>query len=158
MRKEEKRLILILVLITVVVIGVVWAITNNNKKKQENNTNVVQEENKTEEYVQKLEDGSKLNVSDELQKSKKIDGLEITNIQLREIGGITTLLADVSNKTGSATNDKMVKVEVLDKSGNTIVTLRGLIDAMPADGSVQLNMAVTADVANAYDFKISNDQ
>lgn len=158
MRKEEKRLIIILVLITVVVIGVVWGITNHNKNKKDNNTNVTEQENVVEEYVQKLEDGSKLNVSDKLQKSKKLDGLEITNIQLREIGGITTLLADVSNKTGSATTDKMVKVEVLDKSGNTIVTLRGLIDAMPADGNVQLNMAVTADVANAYDFKISNDK
>ena len=33
--------------------------------------------------------------------------------------------------------------------------LKGIIDPIEANGKVQLNMAVTADVANAYDFRIS---
>ena len=45
---------------------------------------------------------------------------------------------------------------VLDKSGNTITTVRGIINAMNAGETTQLNMGVTADVANAYDFKVSN--
>ena len=109
----------------------------------------------TEQYVQNTPDGSNVNVSDTLHKTKTLDGLEISNIQLKEVGGITTLLADVENKSGSATSDKMIKVEVLDKSGNTITTLKGVIDAMPAGKKVQLNIAVTADVSNAYDFRIS---
>ena len=96
-----------------------------------------------------------INKSEELQKTKKVNGLEISNIQLRETGGITTLLADVKNTTGAETEDKTVKVEILDKQGNVITRLLGPIDSIPSGGTVKLNVAVTADVANAYDFRIS---
>ena len=95
-------------------------------------------------------------LSEELRKTKTLDGLEFTNIQLKEIGGITTLLADVENKTSSATNEKVVSVKILDKSGNTITELKGIIDSLQPSAKSQLNIAVTADVANAYNFEISN--
>ena len=47
----------------------------------------------------------------------------------------------------------MIKVN---KNGNVITTLKELIEKIPLNGKIQLNMAVTADVANAYDFRISN--
>ena len=153
MKSSEKKMILVIILIGVVIIGglLLW------QKKGNNKTNVAEsEDSNVEEYVQKLEDGSKLNVSEELQKTKTLDELEITNIQLKEIGGITTLLADVNNKGSVQTEEKKVKVEILDKNGETITTLKGIIDKIPAGESVQLNMAVTADVANAYNFRISN--
>ena len=103
-----------------------------------------------------MEDGSKLNVSDELQKTKTLDGLEITNIQLKKIGGITTLLADVNNKSSIQIEERKIKVDIVDKNGETITTLRGIVDKILAEGSIQLNIAVTADVSNAYDFIISN--
>ena len=81
-----------------------------------------------------------------------------SNIQLKETGGITTLLADVKNTTGVETEDKTVKVEILDKQGNVITRLLGPIDSIPAGGTVKLNVAVTADVANAYDFRISEQK
>ena len=153
MKSSKKKMILVIILIGVVIIGglLLW------QKKGNNKTNVAEsEDSNVEEYVQKLEDGSKLNVSEELQKTKTLDELEITNIQLKEIGGITTLLADVNNKGSVQTEEKKVKVEILDKNGETITTLKGIIDKIPAGESVQLNMAVTADVANAYNFRISN--
>lgn len=120
MKPEEKKLILILVIITVVVGVIAFFAMRGNNNKNNNGTQQANKENVTEEYVQKLEDGSKLNVSEELRKTKTLDGLEFTNIQLKEIGGITTLLADVENKTSSATDEKVVSVKILDKSGNTI--------------------------------------
>ena len=157
MKKEEVKMIIILLLITVLVIGGL-RLWKNSKNEDEGNKNkvVTQNEHAQEEFVQKLEDGSKLNISDKLLSTKQLDGLEITNIQLKETGGITTLLANVENKTGQAVQEKMVKVEILDKSGNVITTLRGIIDSMSVGESVQLNIAVTADVANAYDFRISS--
>lgn len=156
MKKEEKRFILILVVIGIIVIGIIWGINNSKNKPQNNITNTQQEENKLEEYVQKMEDGSKLNVSDELQKTKTLDGLEITNIQLKEIGGITTILADVNNKNTVQIEERKIKVDIVDKNGEIITTIKGKLDKIPAGESVQLNMAVTADVSNAYDFIISN--
>ena len=146
---------LMLVLMVLAVIMVIIIMVNTFRKKGQENVGQVQGEVQEEEYVQELSDGSKLNKSEELQKTKKVNGLEISNIQLRETGGITTLLADVKNTTGAETEDKTVKVEILDKQGNVITKLLGPIDSMPAGGIVKLNVAVTADVANAYDFRIS---
>ena len=153
MRKNEKKTLLITIIIGVIIIGGLILWTNSRKAKptsgNETNTN-------TEEFVEVLEDGSKLNKSEKFSKTKKLDGLEIRDIQYREIGGITTLLATVENKSGKAVEKRWIKVDVLDKSGNTITTVRGIINAMNAGETTQLNMGVTADVANAYDFKVSN--
>ena len=145
---------LMLVLMVLAVIMVIIIMVNTFRKKGPENVGQVQGEEQ-EEYVQELPDGSKLNKSEELQKTKKVNGLEISNIQLKETGGITTLLADVKNTTGVETEDKTVKVEILDKQGNVITRLLGPIDSIPSGGTVKLNVAVTADVANAYDFRIS---
>ena len=156
MTKEERKFIITIIIIGVIIIGIVLIVKNSENKTSKNNMNVTEKTENVAEYVQNIPDGSKVNVSDTLRKTKTLDGLEITNIQFKENGGITTLLADVENKSGKATSDKMIKIEVLDKSGKTITTLSGIIDAMPAGGKVQLNLAVTADVSNAYDFRISN--
>ena len=152
--KGITRITLILVAIGVVLVTIlIWSMARNNSKKEELGADTTQ--NVTEEFVQNLSDGSKLNTSEELQKTKKVDGLEITNIQLREIGGITTLLADVTNTTQSAVKSKIISIDILDKTGNKITTVRGIIDNVEAGAKVQLNASVTADVANAYDFKVN---
>ena len=157
MKYEDKKTIIILVLFAVIVVAAICIIGSIMKKTSKVETEVAKQntETNTEKYVQKLEDGSKLNVSDELRKTKNVEGLEISNIQLKEIGGITTLLADVENKTGKATERKMVKIDILDNSGNVITDVQGVMDTIKAGEKVQLNTAVSADVANAYDFRIN---
>ena len=137
----------------ILVIILIWSTIRNNNRKKE----LEAEANQTvkEEFVQNLSDGSKLNTSKELQKTKKVDGLEFTNIQLREINGITTLLADVTNTTKTKVNTKVVSIEILDKTGNKITTVRGVIEDLEAGAKFQMNTSVTADVANAYDFRVN---
>ena len=146
---------LMLVLMVLAVIMVIIIMVNTFRKKGPENVGQVQGEVQEEEYVQELSDGSKLNKSEELQKTKKVNGLEISNIQLRETGGITTLLADVKNNTNHEIQERNITIEVLDKQGNVITSLNGTIDTVGAGEKVKLNVAVTADVANAYDFRIS---
>ena len=62
MKPEEKKLILILVIITVIV-GIIAFFAMRGKNNQNSGTQT-KPENVTDEYVQKLEDGSKLNVSE----------------------------------------------------------------------------------------------
>ena len=155
LRKERGVSILTLVVVVLIAIMIIIILVNAFRKKGQENVDATQGTEQGQEYVQTLSDGSKLNKSEELQKTKKVNGLEISNIQLRETGGITTLLADVKNTTNKETEDKTVKVDILDKQGNVITRLLGPIDSIPAGGPVKLNVAVTADVANAYDFRIS---
>ena len=156
MSKGTKTILIIIAIWVVILLGIV-IIKNVSKNNKTAEVPEVAEENTVveEEYVQTLADGSKLNKSEELKSEKKLGTLSIGNIQLREVGGITTLLADVVNPTNTESARKKVKVEILDKQGKVITELKGIIDPIEANGKVQLNMAVTADVANAYDFKIS---
>ena len=135
--------------------------TNNNQVQTQNTVsqNETQDkENKVEEkYVQELPDGSKLNTSTKLNKDKKLGDLTITNIQFKEEDGITRLTADVENTSNTKTKKKNVKVKVLDEKGSKITELKGIIDPIEAKGKVQLNMGVTIDVSNAYDFEISEE-
>ena len=155
---QEKGITAIaLVVITLIAIMLIIIMVNTFRKKEPENVGPVQGEEQgieQEEYVQILQDGSKLNKSEELLKEKKLDELEISNIQLKETGGITTLLADVKNNTNHEIQERDVTIEVLDKQGNVITKLNGTIDTVEAGGKVQLNMSVTGDVANAYDFRI----
>lgn len=154
MKKNTRILIVAVALI--LIIAIVLVIGNKQKRNEKDLAKRV-EESIVEDNVRSLEDGTKLNTSKELEKTKKIDGLEITNIQLKENGGITTLIADVKNPTKQDKEKVKIKVETLDETGKTIVTLRGKIEPIKAGETTKLNMAVTVDVANAYDFKITKE-
>ena len=154
--------LIIAVIAVIIVVGIVWSKTH--KKQEENNQiEVSQEENTNtenvveEKYVEELSDGSKLNTSSKLNKDKKLGNLTITNIQFREVEGITRLIADVENTSNEKTEKKRVNVKVLDEQGNKIAELKGIIDPIEAKGTTKLNMGVTIDVSNAYDFEISEE-
>ena len=155
MSKGTKTILIIIAIWVVILVSVVIIKNAGKEDKIAEAPEVTEENTVEEEFVEKLADGSKLNKSEELKEEKKLGTLSIGNIQLREVGGITTLLADVVNPTNTETERKKVKVEILDKQGEVITELKGIIDPIEANGKVQLNMAVTADVANAYNFRIS---
>lgn len=150
MKKGEKKFLILLIAITIIVI--IIFIATRGKKKEEN----IVEENNTakEEFVQVLDDGTKLNISTKLNEAKKVNGLEFGNIQLTERDGQSVLLADVKNNTANATELTLVDVTLLDKEGNTIVTVGGIIAPLEAGESTQFNTSMTLDYANAYDFKV----
>ncbi len=157
MRDSEKRLILILILVGVVIIGglLIW---RNSRRNAEVPMASSDEENEVEEFVQVLDDGSRLNVSDALSKTKTVDGLEFKNMQLLESNSITSLLVDVENKSGTSLNTySLVSIEFLDKNGSVITEVSGYLDPVNVGETVQMNLACSSSpaVANAYDFRIT---
>ena len=159
-KSNQKGITLIaLVLIIVGVVVLVGILLNVVFKKDKTPNNPqVGIENKQEEvnneFVYEMEDGSKLNVSEELQKEKKVGNLKVSNIQLKETKGITTLLADVENTGKTESAERMLKIEVIDKNGKEIATIRCPIDPVKPGEKVQLNTSITANIANAYDFRV----
>lgn len=148
MKKDEKRMILILIVALVVVLGIFLA--NRNKKEE----NEVKENKVAEEFVQVLEDGTKLNTSTELGKTKQVGAFKFEKIQLTEQGSQTVLLAEVSNTSNSKTEVTIVDVILLDRNGEEIVKVKGIIKDLEPGESTQFNTSMTLDYANAYDFKI----
>ena len=153
MKKKEKRMILILLVILVIAI-VIFAVTKN-KKGNNNNENTEVENKPVEEFVQVLEDGTKLNTSTKFNESREVNGFKFENIQFTEQNGQSVLLADVTNNTEEAITDyTLVDVILYDKNGQEIITLGGIISPLQPGEKTQFNMSSTLDYANAYDFKI----
>lgn len=150
MKDNEKKMLIILLII--LVIAIIIFVVNKNKK--ENNNENAEENNTVEEFVQVLEDGTKLNTSTKLSEAKEVNGLKFENMQLTEQNGQSVLLADVTNNSGKATNLTIVDVVLLDKNGQEIITVGGIISPLQAGEKTQFNTSMTLDYANAYDFKI----
>lgn len=147
--------VLILIIITVVVTRKI--IAKNNKNEQVNNvTNQIenQVENETEKNVKVLEDGTKLNISSKLKENKKLDNLEIKDIQLTFKNGVTNLLCNIQNTSNKKTNIQNVDIILQDETGKTIYSMQGIIEEIESGETKQFNTSITADFANAYDFKI----
>ena len=154
MKKQEKRMILILLAVLAIVI---IALVINKNAKKENKENKAETANNTvaEEFVQVLEDGTKLNTSEQLNKTKQVGAYKFENMQLTEQGSQTVLLADVTNTSSSATNMQLLDVTLLDKNGKEIVTIGGIILPLQPGAKTQFNTSMTLDYANTYDFKIT---
>lgn len=156
MKSNEKRLILILIVILVIVIGIKISRGKKNNMAGTENTNqvVVQSSQKEEEYVNLLADGTKINTSKALAKDRKFQDLDIKDIHLIKQDGTTMLIANVENNTAKATERKKIALNLLDEKGQVMITIKGIIDAMEPGGTFELNIGVTSDFANAYDFEI----
>jgi hypothetical protein len=129
----------------------------SNNSSKEDNLEAEKIELSDIDYVV-TDDGTKVNNSETLKSEKNLNGLKISNIQLTtDPDGKTTLLADVENTTSSATTTKFVKISILDKSGTVLAEVDGMIVALEAGETTQLNVGTSADYANAYDFEIEED-
>ena len=156
-RKKEKRIIVILLIILIIAIAVFVINNNKNKKNGKNaeNENTAYENEDPEEFVQVLEDGSKINTSEELNKTKQIGTYKFENIQLAEQNNQTVLLANVTNTGNKATEMQLVDVTLLNKNGEEVITIGGIIEALEPGADTQFNSSMTLDYSNVYDFKIT---
>ena len=151
-KKQGIRIVdIVLIIIIAIVIIIVAKKIISNKKAKENNQI---QNTETEQYVTVLDDGTKLNNSSKITENKKLQGLEITNTQITYNDGVTNLLANVKNTTKSNIDMQEVTIVLLDKHGKELYQMPGIIEAVKAGETVQFNSSITADFANAYDFKI----
>ena len=148
-------LILLVILIIAIVIFVVSKNTNKKINTNENTSTTQLENTEPEEFVQVQEDGTKLNTSTELNKEKQVGNYKFENMQLTTQDNQTVLLADVTNTGSNKTDIQLVDVTLLDKDGNEIITVGGIISQLEPGEKTQFNTSMTLDYANTYDFKIT---
>ena len=151
MKRNEKKWILVLVAITVLLIIVLIV---KNSKKEVTKENSKQLGANTQEYVQVLENGTKLNTSTKLKETKMLDSLEIGNIQLTNKNGQSVLLADVKNTGSMETQVMLINIVLLDETGTEIATVPGIISPLKVGESTQLNTSMQQDYVGIYDFRV----
>ena len=157
MKAKELMIVLGIVIILLVVIIVGKSINKDEQQQVQNPTIGVTQNDQAnkEEYVEIQADGTKVNTSNQLAKTKTVEGLEISNIQLTENGNLSKLTADVKNPTSQTKGDFAVKITILDKNGKEMATIGGYIDKVNPGETVKLSASATVDFANAYDFKVT---
>ena len=161
-KKKKIKLPIGLIIIVLIVLIVVEIIQMNkkedkNEEKVQNTTVQTQEDEvkeEKEEYVQVLQDGSKLNISEKLKENKKIGSLVLKDIQLTYKDGVTTLLANVENTSKETSKQKEVEITLVNEKEEKLYTLKGVIEEIEPGASKQLNSSITADFANAYNFTV----
>lgn len=153
MKSNEKKMILVLIIVAIIIIAVLVKVRNSNNGGTAID-NTTDENTVVEEFVEVLEDGTKLNVSDKLSETKTFGNYEISNIQLTEQNGQSLILADVKNTGDVKTDVVLIDITLLDKEGIEITTIGGIIGDIEPGATVQLNASATTDFANAYDFTV----
>lgn len=155
--RKNKKIITTLIVIVVVLVGVILVLEKlySNQNFKENQYENKQEENSiTEKYVEELEDGTKLNISNKLNETKMLEGLKISNIQLTYKNGMSIIIADVENTTNGDIGLTPINLKLYDEQGNILETLDGLISEVKSGEKTQLNIGISSDYANAYDISI----
>ena len=120
-----------------------------SKEKQEDG----EEEN--EKYVTQETNGTKVNNSDKLEETRKVANFEITDITLKSINNESNLLAQVKNVGTTDMEDiTEVTITVLNENEEEIAKMQGIIAALKAGETTELNVWTGIDIANAYDIRI----
>lgn len=146
MKKEEKRFILILIGISIIIITVLYFITHKPEEKPEiepsNNSNIQEQQ------------GTKTVTSEKLNQTKKIDGIDITNISITEINGLAQVSANVTNTTSTEKAEFSIKIKMLDKNGTVLQELRALVGKTKPGETRQILASVDMDITQVQDIKI----
>lgn len=148
-RKKKRRIITIcsIMIIILIVACITYLIIRKNNKNPS-------EVSKEEQYFTVLEDGTKVNNSPRIKESKQFDELDITNIELREKGEITQLIAIVKNNTNNVKGGYPANMVFVDENSNELAQMGIYIKELQPGESTTLNASITFDYTNAYDIII----
>lgn len=157
-KKEGINLVVLclIILITIlIIIGIVRGVTKVKKIDDETSEIQLQGEMEEEKNIRLLSDGTKLNISPKLNTNKDFNGLLIKGIQLTYKDGVTNLLAKVVNTTEERTEMIEIEIDLINKNGDSIYKWQGIIGDIEPNEETILNNSITADLSNAYDFRIN---
>ena len=163
MTDKEKKVVFALIGIMVVILLIVILVrqvggddnTNTATMNETSTTNIATANE--EQYVTQLDDGTKLNTSEDLRGVKTYNDLEISNIQVTSQDGRTVIIADVKNNASTDHEAEIVKLTFLGENDEILDVTYPVMPTIPAGGTEQLNSTTTVDAANFKDFIIEAD-
>lgn len=150
MKKKQLKKIITLVIIIFLIIASIILIKLFTKNASKNN----KLDDNNEIFSKITSDGTRINISEKLNENKKIDDLDITNIELKSDGQVTQLTALIKNNTGKVKGDYTAKVIFVDSNNTKIAEMGIYIKKLQPGESTILNGKITFDYTNAYNFNI----
>lgn len=156
MKKNEAKAIFTIIAIMVIILVIVFVVTRKNNDETEGQDTNTANNTVTEEFVEVMEDGTRVNTSNKLAETKTFDGLEVSNITLTEKNNESYIRATVKNTTSQVKGDDYITLTIVDKNGKTLTEVDGYLDTLQPGSTATLSIRASADFANAYDFKVSS--
>ena len=135
MKKQIKSLLALLLVVTLVT-G--CGCTNKDNKK--NNA----------------KDDVKVNTEENVIKDQTFEGLTFTNTSLTTTNGVSTLITEVSNSTGSDYTLEEFTITIKNKAGEVITTIPGYVGDVIKNGETRtINSSIDIDLSSASSIEYS---
>lgn len=163
MKNEENRMsfftvAMIIVVLVVMLLVLKFYVFDNFLKEDTKNVDEKAEvvdgvtDIEGEDYI-KIEDGVKINISQNLEEEKELDGFIFSDFYIYSVDGATRIEFDVENMLETR--------EVLDDFKINVYTEKGKVgrfsckgDSFAAKQTKRLSVTVNADIANLYDIEL----
>ena len=154
MKKIKNKGIFLILIGIVILISILVLVANKKEVNDSSQNNETKKENAIS-YVKEVEEGVQLNTSSKIREEKKLGDLTIKEAQLTTKSGMTSFLADVKNNGTIKTETKLVTVKLLNKNGEVLATLTGVINPLEPGGTTELNIATTSNYIESFDYTIT---
>ncbi len=163
-RHNKKIKAFLIIMILAIIVGATIYIKSHKKENIEDKTNnhISTEEMKEQAPLidmnntenAKIENGEKVNLSENLKKEKKISGLKITNIKLHTESGISYFNAIVENISEKDYAGGIVNLKFKKSDDSVLANVEASIPAIKVKGKGLINASTTADIVNAADVEL----
>lgn len=161
MEEKDNKFIIILVIVLIMVIAIVgllaWGLNDSKNENMPSQTQIEEDSMLTgSKYVTEEIKGLRINNSEKVKETKYLDGLEIKITQLSSIDNRTTFLGTAKNTTNERIEASDIILIIYDDKGNELAkeNIGNVIQPVDANQEIELNISITNDYANAYDFKL----
>ena len=101
-------------------------------------------------------DDVKVNTEESVIKDQTFEGLTFTNTSLTTTNGVSTLITEVSNSTGSDYTLEEFTITIKNKAGEVITTIPGYVGDVIKNGETRtINSSIDIDLSNASSIEYS---
>ena len=175
LRKKKKIFFVILVILIIITILLIIVNLKNNKELKTEVEKVEEVQNNTvsletqvnpdssiednpsiegNDYIEVVSENIKVNTSKKLKEDKIFGIYKLTNINLQYTTQGTELTADVETTSTENISGKNIKIEFYNNKGDVVSIMGGYMPQVKPGQTTTLSISTTADVTNAYDFKM----
>lgn len=153
-----KKNIIAIILIIILIFISLLIIKNYGKNKGIEDSEITIESKKDiviKEYVEELVDETLNNNSEELKKSKKIHGLEISNIKITGKDNEAKIMINIKNTSKKVKEERDITLVMLDKDKNEIGKIgANLSSELKLNETMTIEIKTEINFINTYDFVI----
>lgn len=154
--REKKKYFIIggislaLIIVSIIVVVLLY---NKNLPVQNIDINTLPE---PQEFTTVSSNGTQTNTSETLAKTRQYAGLDITSVKLTATAKSTIFIAEFKNNTSEEVKGHTVKLTMLNKEGNEIVTINGYLGTTkPGETYTMYVSSSNGEFINSYDYTIA---